>query len=567
MCTTWGRGQGRSLLAAVAALVVAMSGLSAAMATPAHAASAEAAVSTTPVRLWDSRPGSPRGLSGVAAQQLQANRMLEIPVAGLGPVPTDASAVLLNATATRAVRSGWLTLWPCGQALPGASTLNFERGKDRSNQATIKIGAGGKICAQSSQVTDLVLDVNGFLPAGSSFTVSEPQRVMDTRTTTKLRAGAELVVPVAGVAGVPANAAVVALNVTATAAEAAGYLTTYPCQTSAPEASSHNFSSWQDVANAVWAKVGANRAVCIRSSATVHVVVDLSGYQLSSTEGIVTVVPNRVMDSRSGWRVAGKVAGGSIAQLDVPGLGASESYSGPLLLNVTATQADGVGYLTVWPCDSQKPLASNLNFRPREDIPNAAFLRLGSTGKICLSPSVGTHLIVDFNGFVNPAGGTFTAPAPLPKPPPATPPAPRLVAGMTAAEIRMVDLINSARSVGRTCGGYGYQPPAPRVWAEQRLANAAQRHSDDMRVRDFFKHEGSDGSNAGIRMRDAGFTPSAWGENIAAGYRTPEEAMAGLLKSPGHCTTIMSPNFSYVGIGLSIGPSRYVYYWTQNFAR
>src|SRR5919109_1185606 len=63
----------------------------------------------------------------------------------------------------------------------------------------------------------------------------------------------------------------------------------------------------------------------------------------------------------------------------------------------------------------------------------------------------------------------------------------------------------------------------------------------------------------------AGYTGwSAIGENIAAGYPTPEAVVAGWMSSPGHRANILSPNFTEIGIGLAQG-GKYGSYWTQDF--
>jgi uncharacterized protein YkwD len=94
---------------------------------------------------------------------------------------------------------------------------------------------------------------------------------------------------------------------------------------------------------------------------------------------------------------------------------------------------------------------------------------------------------------------------------------------------------------------------------------AAQRYAEDMAVRKFFAHESPEGTDPGSRLTAAGFAWSAYGENIAAGQRTPREVMAAWLDSPGHCRNLMTPIFTVAGYGVataSDGP-----YWVQDFGR
>ncbi|MFR8235885.1 MAG: CAP domain-containing protein [Anaerovoracaceae bacterium] len=57
---------------------------------------------------------------------------------------------------------------------------------------------------------------------------------------------------------------------------------------------------------------------------------------------------------------------------------------------------------------------------------------------------------------------------------------------------------------------------------------------------------------------------SAAGENIAAGYDTPQAVMNGWMNSPGHRSNILSSDFAYIGVGCYEANGRL--YWTQIFA-
>jgi hypothetical protein len=85
----------------------------------------------------------------------------------------------------------------------------------------------------------------------------------------------------AGVGGVPADAAGVALNVTVTAATSNGYLTVYPAGVQRPVASNLNYARRQTVPNAVLARVGANGHVDVFApghGGCPDVVIDVFGY-------------------------------------------------------------------------------------------------------------------------------------------------------------------------------------------------------------------------------------------------------------------------------------------------
>lgn len=104
------------------------------------------------------------------------------------------------------------------------------------------------------------------------------------------------------------------------------------------------------------------------------------------------------------------------------------------------------------------------------------------------------------------------------------------------------------------------------------LTQAAQGHSQDMALRDFFSHTGSNGSSPADRINATGYRWSRWGENIAAGYSTPAAAMNAWMNSSGHRANILNCNFTEIGVGYYYlandrGSVNYRHYWTQVFAR
>jgi uncharacterized protein YkwD len=104
---------------------------------------------------------------------------------------------------------------------------------------------------------------------------------------------------------------------------------------------------------------------------------------------------------------------------------------------------------------------------------------------------------------------------------------------------------------------------APLTWHDQ-VAAAALVHTADMAARGVMSHTGSDGSNAGDRLRRAGFAWTAWGENIAAGFDAGAAVFDAWMASPGHRSQILG-NFTYVGVAAVASPSG-TPYWTMDFA-
>lgn len=91
--------------------------------------------------------------------------------------------------------------------------------------------------------------------------------------------------------------------------------------------------------------------------------------------------------------------------------------------------------------------------------------------------------------------------------------------------------------------------------AQSQLTQAAQKHAIDMACNDAFGHDGSDGSTMSSRLADFGYVYSRAGENVAGGYETPADVMAGWMSSEGHRRNILNPNFTEIGIGYVIAPN------------
>lgn len=131
----------------------------------------------------------------------------------------------------------------------------------------------------------------------------------------------------------------------------------------------------------------------------------------------------------------------------------------------------------------------------------------------------------------------------------------------------MIELNNEARATGRNCGSRGYFPAAPPLKFSAQLRCASRKHAEDMARRNYFSHntKGS-GQTASERITASGFIWSTSGENIAAGYDSPDATSEGWLKSDGHCAGIMNANFKEVGVGFFSYPdSPYKNYWAENF--
>jgi subtilisin family serine protease/recombinational DNA repair protein RecR len=372
----------------------------------------------SPARLVDSRPGTATidGLyRGIGHRP--AGTTTEVIVAGRGNIPADATAVALNVTVTDTHHNGYLTVYPCGTPLPNASNLNYVTGQTIPNAVITKIGTNGTVCFHTSGTTHLIVDVNAHVPATSTFSATSPARLVDSRPGTATidglyrgighrPAGTTTEVIVAGRGNIPADATAVALNVTVTDTHHNGYLTVYPCGTPLPNASNLNYVTGQTIPNAVITKIGTNGTVCFHTSGTTHLIVDVNAH-VPATSTFSATSPARLVDSRPGtatidglYRGIGHRPAGTTTEVIVAGRGNIPADATAVALNVTVTDTHHNGYLTVYPCGTPLPNASNLNYVTGQTIPNAVITKIGTNGTVCFHTSGTTHLIVDVNAHV-----------------------------------------------------------------------------------------------------------------------------------------------------------------------
>jgi hypothetical protein len=82
------------------------------------------------------------------------------------------------------------------------------------------------------------------------------------------------------------------------------------------------------------------------------------------------------------------------------------------VLNLTGLDADQTGYITVYPCDEHRPLASNLNLTPGLITANLVISRVGTNGRVCIYTQRTTSLIADLVGVI-PTGSAYQARPPV----------------------------------------------------------------------------------------------------------------------------------------------------------
>lgn len=378
-------------------------------------------VPVTPARLLDTRAVGVT-IDGISQKTgaVTGGSTLKLQVRNRGGVPGTTVSVAINLTAANGAAVGYVTVWPCTQAKPLASNLNFIAAVPKANMVIARITTSGadtgKICISPSVNTHLIADVMGYYRSGSAFTALAPARLFDSRAngetvddfsekTGPLTAPSTFQLEVVNRGGVPATGVrAVALNLTATQSASAGFVTVWPCNASQPTPTSISTQAGVNVANLVVVGLQGGE-LCIRSTVPTQFIVDVVGYfSTSSVLGIPA--PVRISDSRPAGttidnqsKAYGAVSAGGTKKIEVITRGPNApTVSRSVVVSVSVYSAAATGYLTVWPCGQAKPLASNINMAAGVTNTATVMVAVGDDNEICVFSSVSTHLVVDLVG-------------------------------------------------------------------------------------------------------------------------------------------------------------------------
>jgi hypothetical protein len=100
-------------------------------------------------------------------------------------------------------------------------------------------------------------------------------------------------------------------------------------------------------------------------------------------------------------RVTGeRLAAGSVLRVPVLDRGGvpAEGVAG-VALNVTAVGPVGPGWLRVWPCGSDEPVTSSVNYLAGGVEPNAVVVPVDDTGEVCVSTKETSDVVVDVSAW------------------------------------------------------------------------------------------------------------------------------------------------------------------------
>jgi hypothetical protein len=340
------------------------------------------------------------------------------------PIPVGATAVVLNLTVTDSSNGGYVTAWACEAARPTTSNINVSAGQTAANAVLVTLGPSNGVCLFDQAGGDLIVDVTGYIGAAVPYLALVPYRALETRPDVgqwhyngaKPVAGQIVRVPITGwgygTNSVSPFASAVVLNVTATDATIDGYVTVWSCIGPPPTASNLNVVRGGTVARLVIAQLGLNPAypfatqkdICLFTQAGTHLIVDILGAFLPESP-FSAITPARLLETRADYGQVGyhgnEPVAGKVVEVDVLGSVSANvpSTARAVVLNVTATNPEAPGFITVWPCGVTRPLSSSLNLAAGETASNAVVVGLGTNGKVCIFTQGGADLIADLNGF------------------------------------------------------------------------------------------------------------------------------------------------------------------------
>jgi hypothetical protein len=369
-------------------------------------------VPVTPCRIADTRNAAgPFGgpfLSGNAAA-----RSFAIPNSACG-IPNTAQAYALNMTVVPHGPLGFLTAFPCGQTQPLASNLNSIDGRVKAVASILPAGNNGAACFFASNDTDLVLDINGYFVPNTDVTAMAfypmtPCRLVDTRLAAGPLGGPSLIASLtrtfpllSSPCNIPATAHAYSLNYTAIPQGPLGFLTTWPAGQTQPLVSTLNAITGAVTANAAIVPAGTNGDISVFVTHPAGLVIDVNGYFAPPGTGglsLHNLTPCRVLDTRN---PAGSLPLNGAMDLNVSAAACGAPASAQsYVLNATVVPSGPLGFLTLWPQGSARPLSSTLNAIDGAITSNLAIVP-AANGSISIFGSNPTHVIMDISGYFVP---------------------------------------------------------------------------------------------------------------------------------------------------------------------
>jgi len=368
-----------------------------------------------PTRILDTRKGL-----GAAKAKVTNGHDIVVQVAGVGSIPSDATAVAINLTATDTVGNGYVTGESSLTSVGSPSNLNFSAGQTVGNDAILPIDANGDITLSvfgttTSTAADLIGDVTGYftLSSGDGYSPVTLDRLLDTRKglgapQAKVAANSGVPVTIADADSIPSGVSAVAVHVTVVDTTGNGWIAAEPDGAGTPDTSILNYAKGQTVSNTVIVPVAADGKIELYNgggSTSVDLLADVTGYfSTTASDGYYPVTPYRAQDTRSSGEklTAGGTETYSLSPSEAGISGFTIPAGASLVTNLTVVDETANGYITAYPAGTSVPTVSNLNYLKGHTLAGLALLPTAGSAhsvEVYNNSTGSTDLIVDVLGY------------------------------------------------------------------------------------------------------------------------------------------------------------------------
>lgn len=279
--------------------------------------------------------------------------------------------------------------WPTemrtgGYSSPDQTHLSAASYRKRSAVMARELTADLAVAVRSGGDAPLAAAVG----AASTFVPLPPERVLDTRDggAAPLAEGGSVAIDMTPY--VPPGAVAVAVGLTTDGSNAPGFLTGFACDRSPGDVSNVNHAAGVARGSMAIVPLSADRRLCVFTRAAGHVIVDLQGAFVTGDDGLgfrPLEPEQRLLDTRESGRAP-------IVEVAVP------EGAAAVAVNLTATGATEPGWLKVFPCGTEPPVVSNVNYYPGESVASLAYVPVSDAGTICVETRVPADIIVDITG-------------------------------------------------------------------------------------------------------------------------------------------------------------------------
>jgi murein DD-endopeptidase MepM/ murein hydrolase activator NlpD len=352
-----------------------------------------------PCRIYDTR-------SNTANATKVDSSTVNLRIAGKCGLPASLLAVQVGVTSSSKGSGNFATLWNTGTPIPNVSTINIAPGETRSNSAIVGASSGSvSVYNQSDSVT--IVDVYGYWIETSTrastgrYVPLTPTRFFDSRQTGgKLKADTPLTLTMPSY--IPSDAIAVVANITAveSTATSLGFVTVWSGNGPMTDTSAITLDKNGQTRAAGGIYGLTNKTLNIQPNlGAMHIIVDISGYITGSSapsslsSRLAIAEPVRLLDSRSGNKIIGGVAGGTTIE------NANSGDASGFVYNLTFLQPNSSGFLSLTVGEGEEPTTSSVNAaKPGEIVANFAVTPAGSKGTTIYN-SVTTHILLDYVGY------------------------------------------------------------------------------------------------------------------------------------------------------------------------